>query len=131
MTPTRASQHLLDRVLPVGARVSTKAQAVTLSLHRATLQVTVTVPVSVLEWTVEASDRSSGASVEDWCDYEGYEQSTVEQLDINMAADVEKFIDLLLRSELRLDERDRSRVTLEWKVGDAWLQAIPLKTNAV
>jgi hypothetical protein len=106
--------------------VSTKGEAVILSVHRGTLQVTVTVPVAVFEWAVEASDRSTGASIEDWCDYEGYDRTRGEQLDQEMAADVEKFIDLLLRSELRLDVRDRSRVALEWKVGDKWEQAVPL-----
>ena len=130
MTTTRASQALLERPLPVGARVSTKGEAVMLSVHRGTLQVTVTVPVAVFEWSVEASDRSSGASIEDWRDYGGNDRTPAQQLDLDMATDVEKFIDLLLRSELRLDVRDRSRVALEWKVGDSWAQAIPLIANA-
>jgi hypothetical protein len=37
MTPTRASQALLERSLPVGARVSTKGEAVMLSVHRGTM----------------------------------------------------------------------------------------------
>lgn len=131
VTTTRASQRLLEWPLPAGARVSTKGEAVVLSVHRGTLQVTVTVPVTVFEWSVEASDRSSGASIEDWCDYEGYDRTPEGQPDLDMAADVEKFIDLLLRSELRLDVHDRSKVALEWKVGDRWVQAIPLIADAV
>jgi hypothetical protein len=131
MQPTRASQRLLELALPAGARVHTKGEAVALSFHRAGLQVTVTVPISVLEWFVEASDRSSGASVEDWCDYEGYDSTPAEQLDREMADDVEKFVARLLRSELRIDKRGSSKVALEWKVGDAWEQAVPLMANAV
>lgn len=97
-----------------------------LSLHRAALQVTVTVPVSVLEWSVEASDRTSGARVEDWCDYEGYDSTSVDQLDRDMADDVEKFVSRLLSSELRLGNLGRSGVSLEWRVDEAWQQAVPL-----
>jgi hypothetical protein len=131
MTTTRASQRLLERTLPAGARVSTKGEAVVLSVHRGTLQVTVIVPIAVFEWSVEASNRSSGASIEDWCDYEGYDRTPAEQIDLDMSADVEKFVELLLRCELRLDARNRSKVALEWKVGDSWKQAIPMIADAV
>ena len=129
MQATRASQRLLELQAPHGARVYKKGEAVEISLHRAGLQVTVTVPISVLEWFVEASDRTSGASVEDWCDYEGHDATHAEQLDLAMAEDVEKFVSQLLRSELRIDKRGSSKIALEWKVGDAWEQAVPLKAS--
>jgi hypothetical protein len=92
------------------------------------LHVAVTVAVTVLEWFVEASDRSSGASVEDWCDYEGYDSSAAEHLDRDMADDVETFVGRLLRSELRMAKRWSSGVVLEWKTSDVWEQAVPLVT---
>jgi len=117
---------LLELDLPEGVRVSKKGEAVILSLHRAALQVTVTVPISVLEWSVEASDRASGASVEDWCNYEGGNAARLEQLDHEMARDVEKFVARLFGSELRMGDRGQSRVALEWKSNDVWEQAVPL-----
>ena len=45
--------------------------------------------MSVLEWFVEAVDRSSGASVDDWCDDEGYDSTSAEKLDREMADDVD------------------------------------------
>jgi hypothetical protein len=127
MTPTSASQHLLQIELPDGARVSTKGESVALSLHRPGLQVTVTVPISVLEWSVEASDRASGAHVEDWCEYAGDDSTSLQKLDRNMADDVEKFVGRLLLGELRLADRGSSRIALEWKVDGVWEQAVPLK----
>jgi hypothetical protein len=127
MPPTAASRLLLQITLPDGARVSTKDEAVALSLHRAGLQVTVTVPISVLEWSVEASARASGARVEDWCDYAGYDPKSPQKLDDRMAEDVEKFVTRLLLSELRLADRGASRIALEWKTDGAWEQAVPLQ----
>jgi hypothetical protein len=109
-----------------GVRVHEKGESVEVSIHRAGLHVTVTVPTAVLEWTVEATDRGTGASVEDWCDYAGYDATPGEQLDVAMADDVEKFVAQLLRSELRISKRDASKIALEWKVGEAWEQAVPL-----
>lgn len=127
MTRTLASQRLLELTLPDGACVTREGEAVELSLRRSTLRVAVTVPATVLEWFVEASDRSSGASVQDWCDYEGYDSTPAAQLDRDMANDVETFVGRLLNSELRLDKRGSSNVVLEWKIGDVWEQAIPLR----
>jgi len=131
MASTLASQRLLELTLPEGACVTKKGEAVELSLHRSALHVAVTVPIAVLEWFVEASDRSSGASVKDWCDYGGYDSTPAEQLDRDMADDVETFVGRLLNSELRLDTRGSSKVVLEWKIGDVWEQAIPLMASAI
>jgi hypothetical protein len=131
MTPTLASRRLLELTLPDGAYVTRKGEALELSLHRSTLHVTVTVPVTVLEWFVQASDRLSGASVEDWCDYEGYDSMPAERLDRDMADDVETFIARLVNNELRMDQRGPSKVALQWKNGDVWEQAIPLMPSAI
>src|SRR5262245_13438294 len=127
MASTRAAQFLERLARPEGAQVSREGEAIRLSIDRSPLQITVTVPVSALEWFVEAIDRSSGASVNDWCDYEGYDDSLNEQLDRDMAADVEKFVGQLLSRELRLQSRATGGIAVEWRVGDAWHQAIPLR----
>jgi hypothetical protein len=126
MTPSRASQRLLELGPIDGVRVHEKGESVEVSIHRAGLHVTVTVPTSVLEWTVEATDRGTGASVEDWRDYASNDATAADQLDVAMAADVEKFVAKLLRSELRIGKRGAAKIALEWKVGDAWEQAVPL-----
>jgi hypothetical protein len=131
MAPTLASQRLLELTLPDGAHVTKKGETVELSLHRSSVHVAVAVPVTVLEWFVAASGGSSGESVEDWCDYEGYDSTPAEQLDRDMADDVEKFVGRLLRSELRIDRRGSSKVALEWQNGDVWEQAIPLVASTV
>jgi hypothetical protein len=131
MTPTLASQRLLELRLPDGARVATKGEAVELSLHRSSLHVAVTVPLTVREWFVTASDRTSGAKVEDWCEYDGYDASSAEQLDRDMAKDVVAFVEKLIGRELRLAARPDTHIALEWKVGETWEQAIPLAVAAV
>ena len=131
MKTTLASQRLLELTLPDGARVARKGEAVELSLHRSGLHIAVSVPLTVREWSVEVLDRSSGARVEDWCDYDGYDTSAAEQLDRDMARDVDNFVERLLERELRLTARSGTRVALEWKVGELWEQAVPLAEDAV
>jgi hypothetical protein len=131
MKPTLASQRLLELTLPDGARVARKGEAVELSLYRSSLHVAVTVSLTVHEWFVEALDRTSGAKVEDWCDYDGYDPTTAEQLDRDMAHDVDTFVERLLERELRLAARHGTHVALEWKVGELWEQAVPLIVGAV
>lgn len=126
-TLSLASRQLLELALPEGARVSSTREAVTLSLHSATLQVTLTVPSSLLEWSVAATDRRSGANVEDWCNYSANDVKAADQLDRDMAADVARFVASLLHSELRIAKRGAGDVVLEWKTDGQWRQAVPLK----
>jgi hypothetical protein len=131
MKSTLASQRLLELMLPDGARVAAKGEAVEFSLHRSGLHVAVTVPLHVREWFAEALDRTSGARVEDWCDYDGYDTSPADQRDLDMANDVGAFVEKLLSRELRLGACRGTRVALESKVGEAWEQAIPFVVGAV
>jgi hypothetical protein len=121
----------MELTLPDGARVARKGEAVELSLHRSSLHVAVTVPLTVHEWFVEALDRTSGAKVEDWCDYDSHDPSTAEQLDRDMAHDVGAFVERLLERELRLAGRHGTHVALEWKVGELWEQAVPFAVDPV
>jgi hypothetical protein len=131
MATSLASQRLIKLNAHDGVSVCPKGEAIVLSLSRPELLVVVTVPLEVLEWFVEASDPTNGSRVQDWCDYEGYDSTATEQLDRDMADDVEHFVDRLLRRELRLGKRGGDRISLEWKVGEAWRQAIPFTGDDV
>jgi hypothetical protein len=106
-----------------------RGEAVQLRVKHETLEVVVTVPVTVREWFVEATDVATGTRTEDWCDYDGYDSSSPERLDQDMAEDVSHFVHRLLGSELKLELGRRSR--LLWKVSDTWQQAVPLDASAV
>ena len=127
---TLASQRLLALPLPDGASRATRGEAILLLVRRSTLEVVVTVPVTVREWFVEAKDTASGMRVEDWCDYDGYDDSPTEQLERDMADDVSQFVQRLLTRDLRLVVEQRS-VQLLWKVKDSWQRAVPIDESAV
>jgi hypothetical protein len=126
---TTASQRLLAMSLSASASVAEQGEAVQLRVNRNTLEVIVTVPTTVHEWFVEATDVATGARTEDWCDYDGYDASSIDRLDLDMAEDVSRFVQRLLSSELKLESGSRAR--LLWKVSDSWQQAVPLGASAV
>jgi len=115
--------------LPANASVAERGEAVQLHVKRDTLEVIVTVPRTVREWFVEATDVATGTRTEDWCDYDGHDSLTTEQLDINMAEDVSRFVQQLLSSELKLESGRRAK--LLWKISDSWKQAVPFAASAV
>ncbi len=127
--PTIASQRLLELTLPVGVTVALQSEAVILLIRRDTLEVTVTVPTTVREWFVEANDSANDARVEDWCDYDGYDASSLAEIEHNMATEVLYFVERLLSRELRLGVDERGRTKLIWKVENSWLQALPIYGN--
>lgn len=104
VNPTEAVEHV---------RVDVCRDEVTLSI---------TIPISVLEWWVEATEIATGRSVQDWCDYEGYEESSIKSLAADMSADVEAFITHVLSRRIRFVENED---VVEWEVGGVWQQAIP------
>ncbi len=120
---TTASQRLLAIALPSHASVADQGTAVLLQVRQGTLEVVVTVPRSVREWFVNASDVESGASAGDWCDYDGYDASGIECRDADMAKDVLDFVNRLLSRELKLESRGRTK--LLWKASEVWEQAVP------
>jgi len=109
--------------------VTERGDAVQLHVRRNELEIVVTVPKTVREWFVEATDASTGARTEDWCDYDGYDSSTPERLDLTMAEDVALFVHRLLTSDLRFEVEGRAK--LLWKLADSWQQAVPLDESAV
>lgn len=115
--------------LPADASVAELGDAVQLHVRRNELEVVVTVPKTVREWFVEATDATTGARTEDWCDYDGYDSTAPERLDQDMAEEVALFVQRLLDSDLRLEVK--GRVKLLWKLSDTWQQAVPLNASAV
>jgi hypothetical protein len=126
---TTASQRLLKMSLPANASVAERGDAVQLHVRCYELEVLVTVPKLAREWFVEATDTTSGARTEDWCDYDGYESSSSERLDQDMADDVALFVQRLLNSDLKFETTGRAK--LLWKLSGSWHQAVPLYTSVV
>jgi hypothetical protein len=126
---TTASQRLLSMSLPAYASVAERGDAVQLHVRRDALEIVVTVPKTVREWFVEATDATSGARTEDWCDYDGYDSTSSERLDQAMAEDVALFVQRLLSSDLKFEVEGRAK--LFWKLADSWQQAVPLDASAV
>ena len=115
--------------LPANASVAERGDAVQFCVRRNELEVVVTVPKTVREWFVEATDATTGARTEDWCDYNGYDSSSSERLDKDMAEDVALFVQRLLSCDLRFQVEGRTK--LLWKLSDSWQQAVPLDVSAV
>lgn len=115
--------------LPEDASLAERGEAVLLKVKRGTLEVVVTVPRTVREWFVEATDVASGARAEDWCDYDGYDDSSEQSRDLDMAEDVSRFVERLLSRELKLEVGRRSK--LLWNDSASWRQAVPLDGSAV
>ena len=65
--------------------------------------------------------------MEDWSDYDGYDSSSAETLDAEMAEDVSRFVKRLLAGELRLEAGHRAK--LLWKTAGAWQQAVPFEAS--
>ncbi|MBL8524151.1 MAG: hypothetical protein JNN20_10710 [Betaproteobacteria bacterium] len=126
---TVASQRLLSMSLPADALVAERGDAVQLHLRRNGLKVVVTVPKSVREWFVEATDATTGARTEDWCDYDGYDSTAPERLEQDMAEEVTLFVQRLLGSDLRFEVKGHAK--LLWKLSGTWQQAVPLAASAV
>lgn len=123
----RAPALLNSRRLPENASVVERGDAVQLHVRRGTIEVIVTVPKSAREWFVEATDASTGARTEDWCDYDGYDSASPESRDADMAEDVDRFVQRLLVSELRFEIGHRAR--LLWKESNTWQQAVPFDSS--
>jgi len=124
---TSASSRLLSIALPPNASAAERGDAVQLHVRQDSIEVVVTVPKSVHEWFVEATDASTGTRVEDWSDYDGYDSSSAETLDAEMAEDVSRFVKRLLAGELRLEAGHRAK--LLWKTAGAWQQAVPFEAS--
>lgn len=97
----------------------------TLELSRAGFVVLVAVPADVLEWFVDVTD-AAGHRVEDWVDYEAYDETPVGQLESDFARDVRSFLDTLLSSDLSFTVGpSRGQAALQWFRDGEWVSLVP------
>jgi hypothetical protein len=122
MGTTRATEFLQSLKQSSGVTVAKRGEALELCVVRGDIRVTVTVPFNVREWFVDVVGPAMTAKIDDWCDYDGYDDSSAESLDSDMANDVMKFVDRLLKRELRIADGE----SLEWLVNNDWHRAVPL-----
>jgi hypothetical protein len=110
----------------------TRGHALELEVIRQEIEVTVTVPESVLEWFVSVRSLKTGSSCSDWIDYEGYNNSSVSENEQEMCDDVMSFVTQLLERDLRYvvaSESPSPRV--DWLVDHEWRQAVPLTAGTL
>ncbi|MFT3807990.1 hypothetical protein [Arenimonas sp.] len=110
-----------------GVSIAAKGAALELKLVRGDVEVRVVVPAEVLEWFVDVEQRPSGSRATDWCDYEGYDNRPVSELDEDMAEEVTAFVSRLIERDLRyVGSKNRpDRGVLEWLIDGQWHQAVP------
>ena len=125
----------------VSLRISGAAKV--LEAKRGGLTIRVTVPDDVLEWFVDVVDGTA-VVLQDWWDYEGYDDTPKEALAQSMASDIDDFLVKLLERDIRLVPATRTRIddfvakllhrdiklfptkpTLEWMTNGSWEQALP------
>lgn len=96
--------------------------AIELRLQRAGLMIVITLPNDVPEWFVDVEDFGTSLKFHDWYDYAGYERSTVEQTDRDIAADLRLLVRHMLENPLRVRAvRQRgTKAVLESQVNGAW-----------
>ena len=109
----------------------THGQALELRVIRQEIEVTVTLPESVLEWFVHVRSLKTGSSCSDWIDYQRYDNGSVAENEQEMCDDVMSFVTQLLARDLRYVEAPESPSRLEWLVDQGWQQAVPLTPRAL
>jgi hypothetical protein len=106
--------------------------ALHLTIQKHGVSVKVLVPDSVLEWFADAEPLEGGSKVSDWCDYEGYDNTPVAELEHDMAEDIASFVNQLIERDLRyaVDSKRPTKAVLEWSVDGQWKQALPFVVPA-
>lgn len=110
-----------------GVTLSETPGHVKLNIVRLGIAMSVLIPRDVLEWWVAVSDIASGAKIEDWCDYTGYDATSTQALSEDMRTEVLSFLENAVARPLRIVAHGR---VLEWNVGGDWLQAVPLSAQS-
>jgi hypothetical protein len=78
----------------------------------------VTVPTTVLEWFVDAHD-DSGVIWSEWAEHYPIDGETREQLAAEMASELERFVTMLVASEVRVS----GNKVIEFRASDVWERA--------
>lgn len=76
----------------------------------------IVVPANVLEWFVAAKDSNGVELWSDWADYYPLKSETREELQSQMADDIERFAAVLVSSDVRKTS------VMEWMRDDVWCQ---------
>lgn len=71
--------------------------AIELRIRRGGVTIVITLPNDVHEWFVDLQDVASGLKHHDWYDYAGYDASTSEEMDRDMADDLRSFVENVSR----------------------------------
>lgn len=80
----------------------------------------VTVSYNVLEWFIDAHD-DAGTVWSDWADYYPINGQISEKLVTEMAFDVERFVTILVNSDVRVSpDHAKLKRAIELKVGNSW-----------
>jgi hypothetical protein len=83
----------------------------------------VTIPHAVLEWFVDVRD-CSGSVWSEWADYYPIKNETESELMTDMESDIERFVTVLLRSEVRvLCNPAKVGKEVELEVNGSWKRA--------
>jgi hypothetical protein len=83
----------------------------------------VTIPHAVLEWFVDVRD-SSGSVWSEWADYYSVKNGTKGQLLLDMESDIERFVTVLLKSEVRvLHNPGKAGKEVELAIKGSWRRA--------
>ena len=107
-----------------GVELVEKAEASILRISKpAGIVIDVTIPYTVLEWFVDVRD-SSGSVWAECADYYSVNNETKGQLLLDMQSDIERFVTVLLKSEVRvLHNPVKAGKEVEMAVKGSWRRA--------
>ncbi|MEM9403486.1 MAG: hypothetical protein AAGA44_13490 [Pseudomonadota bacterium] len=130
------SRDLIDKYRrEADVSVLRSGEAHVVALVRDSVSVDVIVPDNVLEWFVRVH-QTGKLVAQDWCDYCGYDQTPIAESSRDMANDVDQFLKLVVESELRIKQREktwilgRTKPVLQALYGGSWRQVVPFAGSA-
>lgn len=105
-----------------------------LKFNKSEVLVEVTVPEDVLEWFIDAKTENGQSTLEWWCEYEGYDKASREELVNRMSSDIDTIVRGLLVRDIRITAIPKSflskclfqptRYNLEWLHDRNWEVAL-------
>jgi hypothetical protein len=104
-----------------GVTIEDSAEQVELHIARSGIGVSIAVPRSALQFSIEVRDARGTRLIEDRLDYSCYDAAPEQRLADEMRAEVLQFLERLLIRSLRMTNTG----ILEWQSGGRWLQAVP------
>lgn len=92
----------------------------------------VTVANEVLEWFVDVYDNSKTLIVQDWFDYQGYDDFSIIELESYLLSDVILFVEKVRTGKFRVKEQNclwnKKKKYLEREEQNVWTQFLPQLT---